>query len=926
MVERYRRAANSGYSNRQADVADEASFTSLLMGLFQPHRSTANGKEMGMCVGSSDPLVPLHCARGAEQTSECHITVRGISCASCTLGIESRIAALPGVHSVSVNFATSGCRVEYSLQLVSVERIVREIEAMGYGVTFVETDSTATCQGRGLHRDETQLVIRGMSYASCAVHVESQLRLVKGVVHCSVNFSTGICTLQFECSEGVLDRVMNKIGLMGYTANVLSNADETIRLSAAKEALERKQEIGEHQREFVGATVLAVPLTLTMMLMNTGFTRIVGGMLGVGLIQMIFSTFIVYFYGAGFYCRAWKNLQRCAFTMDSLVAIGTGCSYLYSIVALAIMLGTKTPMTVYFDTVGMLLVFMLLGRYLEARAKRYTSEALIQIMSLVPPMAVAITPEGDVTLPSSSVAKGMRVRVLPGSRIPVDGRVIEGSSEVDEQMVTGESLPRVVRPGDEVVGGTTNIMSILVVEATKVGDETVVSQILRVVQEAQGSKPTVQRVADSIVAHLVPLVVAFSLVVLIVWLVLGIFNLYPPEWRKNNQSAIVFAFDFFISTLVAVCPCALGLATPTAILVGTGVGARMGVLVKSGSTLEVVYRARCIAFDKTGTITSGKLRVVHQQYWGQGSDLVAQAVAAVEQKSSHPIAKAVAEALHPSSKEMAYQVVTSTAYAGLGVDAVVGHLESGEQHRIVVGSMALMKQCGVDVGDSVVNAVQGQINLGRSVVICAIGGTVKLLLALFDKPKDEARAVVRYLRKRGVRVILLTGDNRGAASSVAREVGIPEADVFADLLPAVKSSIVMDLQEAGEEVLFVGEGINDSPALTQANVGVALGTGTEIAIESADVVLMQDSLVNLLNLRALSATTVRRVYGNFVWSFCYNIVVLPLASGMLFPLFQVRLHPIVAGLTMILSSLSVLLSSLSIRCFKPYTQELLSES
>ncbi|RNF05664.1 putative copper-transporting ATPase-like protein [Trypanosoma conorhini] len=870
-----------------------------------------------------DAIVALGYDVIADAPVESRFIIEGMTCASCAARIESHVRSLHGVEKASVNFSAMTALIVHNPQLVSARDLRDEIVGMGYQVKLRRTPgSTRRPPAGSLSPVEGKLTIVGLSSAESAARVQACVRRLSGVRDCLVDFSTGVCKVALE-REGLLLSVGETIASMGYAVSVsqLEGAPDAVFVDDMREALERTGEIAEQKERFVGAAVLATPLALIMLLMAT--TNVMAGsrrMIFLDFVQLAISTPIVFHYGSVFFVHAWQSLRHGVFTMDTLVAIGSGCSYAYSLGACIMMLLTQHHLATYFDAAGMLIAFMLLGRFLEARAKRSTSDALIELMNLVPPVSIVVTAQGDVTVPSSLVEKGMRLRVLAGDRIPVDGTVVEGISDVDEQMVTGEAVPKAVRPGSAVIGGTTNMTAMLLVDANKIGEETMLSQILRCVQEAQNSKPEIQRIADRLATYFVPFVISFSVSVFFVWLFLGVFKLYPPAWRGGGETVVMFAFEFFIASVVAACPCALGLATPTAIMVCTGVGAKTGLLVKSGKTLEAVHHSRCIVFDKTGTITNGRLEVVFKRCWGGDADAVVKLVGFVEQLSNHPVAKAVAGGIlaAPGPAE-AYDVVYSKTHSGLGAEAVVRRKNpAGAEVRVHVGNLALMREAKIEVPLEVEWTVRQQNSLARTTIVGAVDGVARLVVALADQPKREAAGVLHFLQQEGAQVLLVTGDNKSVAAHVANAVGIPPENVYAERLPTAKADIVRQMQSEGHCVIFVGDGINDSPALAQADVGIALGAGTQIAIEAADVVLVSNSLVDILNLRALSITTVRRIYGNFFWAFGYNFCILPFASGMLYPLIHVRLPPILASAAMVCSSLAVLLSSLSIRCFKPY--------
>ncbi|PWU96246.1 putative copper-transporting ATPase-like protein [Trypanosoma cruzi] len=852
---------------------------------------------------------------------ESRFLIEGMTCLNRALRVESHLRSLRGVEKAAVNFATMTATVVHNPKGVTATDVMNEIGRMGYSATLQGSTGCAIRPPTGTAGCiRRKLVVSGMSCASCAAQIGSQVRRLDGVNECVVNFSTGICLVTLD-REDALQRVEEAITSMGYTVSVspLRNPTSAAFLNETKAALERTREIEEQKRRFLGAAVLATPLALIMFLMATTNVFDDGRtMVFIDFVQAGLSTPIVFYYGSVFFVHAWQGLRHGMLTMDTLVAIGAGCSYLYSLGACIVMVVAKYQIATYFDAAGTLLAFMLLGRFLEARARRSTSDALINLMNLVPPVSIVVTAQGDITMPSSLLEKGMRVRVLAGDRFPVDGIVVEGMSDVDEQMVTGEAITKAVKVDSAVIGGTTNITAMLVVEATKIGEETMLSQILRLVQDAQNTKPEIQRIADQIAAYFVPFVVMFSVGVFFTWLLLGAFGMYPPEWRGQNETILMFAFDFFISSVVAACPCALGLATPTAIMVGTGVGAKNGILVKSGKSLEVVRQSRCIVFDKTGTITFGKLEVVFKKCWGDNVEEVMKVVGFVELLSNHPVAKAVADGILLASPASTYDVVFSKVKGGLGTEAVVRCRSQNNELRVHVGNLAMMREGNIHVPPEIEQAVRQQNNMGRTTVVGAVNGVARLLVALADEPKEEAAGVVRFLHRQGFRVLMVTGDNEGVAAHVASAVGIQNENLYAEALPTTKASIVRQLQSEGDCVIFVGDGINDSPALAQADVGIALGAGTQIAIEAADAVLINNSLVDILNLRALSIATVKRVYGNFFWAFGYNLCILPLASGMLYPFFHFKLPPILAAAAMVFSSISVLLSSLSIRWFAPY--------
>eukprot|EP00796_Vickermania_ingenoplastis_P011903 gene11904-8186_t len=853
------------------------------------------------------------------------LVIEGMSCVSCANRVETALQAMPVVESCTVVFAsntailrtlggTAGTNGRTVVEILNEAKAV--VEDLGYKVTAIQVGG---CHSRESTLPAQLVVIEGMSCTSCASRVETAVSKLDGVAHCAVDFTSStasVTTSAGTATAEVMERVQQLIEELGYRVTSVTAAQmDTSALEAKKNALERTEELRRLRFSCICSAILSVPVLIIMFYMMTGHHASFAVELSLDLVQLVCVTPVVLYFGRIFFIGAWRSLTHLTFTMDTLVAIGTGLTYLYSVAAVVAEIGWRAGLSTYFDTAGLLTTFMLLGRFLEANAKRQTGGALLELMNLVPPTATL----------------GAHLRVLAGDRVPVDGSIVEGLTEIDEQMVTGESVPRPASPGDKVVGGTLNVGGAIVIRAEKVGEDTMLANILRIVQDAQSSKPAVQRIADRMAMYFVPTVLVIALATL---------------WYRGSQPWTLFAFEFFIATVVAACPCALGLATPTAIMVGAGVGARNGVLVKSAAVLEAVHKATCVVFDKTGTLTTGKLTVVEVLWLEKiGTTSIALSSSAstrllfrrmVKQLSNHPAAIAVSAALeaeaaaserrdpkeaHRLGKAETLEVRT---HHGEGLQARVrfkpprpggsgggaAPSRKSETHEVLLGNERLLRRFGVPNAPMTAAFIKAQRSLGRTLVFGVVDGS-----------QHVARGVVAALQDLGLRTMVVTGDHRTAAEYVAASVGIPSNCVHADVLPVDKASIVRQAQADGYRVVFVGDGINDGPALVQADVGVALGAGTEVAIEAADAVLIRDSLVDLLNLRDLSTLTVRRVYGNFVWAIGYNLVILPLACGALFPYLHYTLPPLLAGLAMICSSLCVLLSSLSIRCFRPRVVE-----
>ncbi len=597
--------------------------------------------------------------------------VNGMSCASCATGIEHFLRGTPGVANALVNFSTKQVRIEFRDDVVTPSQLRQAIADHGYTLD-------ATTEHRGAREGHRlRIVISGMSCTSCAAKIEQALRALDGVTDAAVNFATSQAVVVLDGCHA--SSVLDAIKALGYTARAADNDDveDGGGAEATRDALAQTREIAEQRRGFFVSLIFTVPVVVLMIVDLAAKGIPSRGTWAIWILEAVFATPVVVIYGAPFFRRAATSARHLTFTMDTLIATGVGSMYIFSLVALALQAAATVQMNMYFDTAAMLLTFMLLGKFLEACAKRSTGDALIRLMDLAPKTATLITSAGDVVVPSAALQKGDRVRVLAGDCVPVDGVIVSGESDVDERMVTGESVPRTAHAGDAVVGGTTNLTAVLVVEATKVGEETMLSQILRIVSDAQNSKPAIQKIADSIASVFVPCVIGYSLVTLVVWLVLGIEDKYPAEWR-DGQNSVAFAFSYFAATVVAACPCALGLATPTAVMVGTGLGAANGILIKSGETLELARKVDCVVFDKTGTITKGKLKVVAAHILHPRASAHTPAIVeAVEAQSTHPVAAAIASHLADM------RATWGTVADGFSISSVTTHSGSGVAAEVV---------------------------------------------------------------------------------------------------------------------------------------------------------------------------------------------------------------------------------------------------
>jgi Cu+-exporting ATPase len=732
---------------------------------------------------------------------------------------------------------------------------------------------------------ELTLPVTGMTCAACVARVERAVAAVPGVTAVSVNIATKSARVTYDPTRATPAAVVLAVRDAGYGAEVEPSTAET---REAREA----QELGRLRRELIGAAILSVLVFVGGMPDLFPFVRSVpAGARNVA--AFVLTTPIMFWAGLRFFRGFWSALRHRMADMNTLVAIGTGAAYALSTVA------TFAPHAlphgageghVYFDTSAMIITLVLLGRYLEQRATKKASQAVRRLADLAPKLALVVRRGTEVEVSVSEVVPGDTVLVRPGERIPVDGIVLTGSSAVDESMITGESVPVDKAPGDEVVGGSVNATGAFGFRATRTGRETVLARIIRMVEEAQGSKAPIQRLADRVAAVFVPVVFGIAVVTLAAWLLFG------PDPK------LAAALLSFVSVLVIACPCAMGLATPTAIMVGTGRGAEMGIFIKGGEVLETAHRLTTVVLDKTGTLTLGRMAVtdVAPTEGTTEADLLSIAAAA-ERGSEHPIAAAViAESVR---RRLALERADAfEALPGKGVRATVAGA------AVLVGTAAFLRESGVAVPDGADAAL---LAAGRTPLLVARAGRFLGAMGIADTLRPEARAAVADLRSMGLSVVMLTGDRERIAQAVAREAGVDR--VIAEVLPAGKVAAVEKLQQAGEVVAMVGDGVNDAPALARADVGIAIGTGTDAAAETSDITLMRADLTGVPKAIRLSRATIRTIRQNLFWAFFYNVVGIPIAAGVLFPAFGILLKPAFAALAMAFSSVSVVTNSLRLR-------------
>ncbi len=811
------------------------------------------------------------------------LPIEGMSCASCVGRVEAALRKVEGVRKVAVNLATERAEIEV-LAGTSRQSLIEAIERTGFDVP----SSTI------------ELAVEGMSCASCVGRVEAALRKVEGVREVSVNLATERATVQGTAETQALEAALEAAG---YDVRPIdSTADSGMEDATLKKDVERE----ELRRDFLLAVVLALPVFVLEMGAHMipavhGLIESTIGMHNSWLIQFVLTTLVLVLPGRRFYQKGLPALLRGGPDMNSLVAVGTLAAYGYSVVAtFAPALLPAGTVNVYYEAAAVIVALILLGRFLEARAKGRTSAAIQRLVGLQAKTARVRRNGSMQEIPVADVVAGDLVEVRPGERIPVDGELVEGESYVDESMISGEPVPVAKTEGAQVVGGTVNQTGAFTFRATAVGSQTVLAQIIRMVEQAQGSKLPIQAMVDKVTMWFVPAVMAAALLTFLVWLVWG------------PTPALTYALVNAVAVLIIACPCAMGLATPTSIMVGTGRGAEMGILFRKGEALQRLRDAKVVAVDKTGTLTEGR-PVLTDLEVAEGFEraTVLAHIAAVEARSEHPIARAIVEAAE--SQGLTLPAIDGfDSITGYGVRALTGDT------KIEIGADRYMRKLGLDVAPFAQVAERlGQE--GKSPLYAAIGGKLAAIVAVSDPLKETTPVAIAALHELGLKVAMITGDNERTAKAIARKVGIDE--VIAEVLPDGKVDAVQRLRAEHGAVAFVGDGINDAPALAEADVGLAIGTGTDIAIEAADVVLMSGSLQGVPNAIALSRATIGNIRQNLFWAFVYNTALIPVAAGVLYPASGILLSPIFAAGAMALSSVFVLGNALRLRRFQPNNVE-----
>jgi len=751
-----------------------------------------------------------------------------------------------------------------------------------------------------MNKDNATLKLRGMSCASCANSIEDAIRSVPGVSECSVNFGAEQATITYDPKRTDLEAIQDAVDAAGYSAQPIQEQDLLSGDNDAERQVRQAESRDLTRKVFVGGIISAILVIGSLPAMTGLHIPFIPMWLHNFWLQAVLTAPVQFWCGKSFYVNSWKALKRHAATMDTLIALGTSAAYLYSLFV-TIFPGFLTSQgltpSVYYETAAVVITLILLGKLFENRAKGQTSEAIRKLMGLQARTARIVRNNREMEVPIAEVQLADVILVRPGENIPVDGEVIEGSSTVDEAMVTGESVPVKKQPGDEVIGATINKTGSFKFRATRVGKDTFLAQIVKLVQQAQGSKAPIQRLADRVTGWFVPAVIAVAIATFVIW--------------YNIMGNVTLALITTVGVLIIACPCALGLATPTSIMVGTGKGAENGILIKGADSLELAHKLQTIVLDKTGTLTQGKPTVtdfVTVNGTANSNELkLLQLAASVELHSEHPLAEAVVQYAQSQDVELA-QAQNFEAIAGSGVQSYVS------DRLVQIGTQRWLSELGIDT-----QALRSHWDkleyLGKTVIWIAVDGKVQGVMGISDALKPSSRNAVRTLQKLGLEVVMLTGDNRRTAEVIAREVGIKR--VLAEVRPDQKAATVQQLQGEGKVVAMVGDGINDAPALAQADVGIAIGTGTDVAIAASDITLISGDLQGIVTAIQLSRATIRNIRQNLFFAFIYNVAGIPIAAGILFPFFGWLLSPIIAGAAMAFSSVSVVTNALRLRNFQP---------
>ena len=814
----------------------------------------------------------------------------GVSCQVCVNKIEKKLNKTAGVTNAVVNFSNEKLSVEYDEKVISQEDIIKIVEKLGYSISPIKNNK------------EVELDIQGISCQSCVNRIEKKVGSLPGVDSICVNLATNKGSVQYDPDKIKLSEILEAISKLGFKGNKIED------VSADKVELEHDKFLKQEFLRFKVSIFFSVLIFYISMgsMIGLPIPNIISpdtNPLNFALIQLVLSIPVI-IVNRKFYSSGMKNLIAKSPNMDSLIAIGTGSAILYSLYSTyKIATGhIHYAHTLYYESGVVILALIMLGKYLETVSKGKTSEAIKKLMNLKSKQATLIRGDKFVLVDIEEVEIGELLLVRPGESIPVDGEIIEGQSSIDESMLTGESIPVEKTAGDKVFGASINKNGTLKIKATAVGKNTVLSQIISLVEKAQTTKAPIAKIADKVSGYFVPVVMSIATIAGLTWYYLGVKNIVPL-----NQAPSIFALTIFVSVMVIACPCSLGLATPTAIIVGTGRGAELGILIKSGEALEKAHKINTIVFDKTGTLTVGKPQVTDIDILSKYSyNEILRFAASLEQYSEHPLGEAIVNHAKEKDIQLSKKIDNFKSITGQGI---YGELEG---KIIIIGNNKLMKS--YDISSDYEETIKNFAKNGKTPMYMSIDGEIAAIIAIADTLKPETIEVIKELKEKKYNLAMITGDNHLTAQAIGEKIGMDI--IFSEVTPEQKYSKVKELQEQGYNVAMVGDGINDSPALVQANIGIAIAGGTDIAIESADIVLMKKDLKDVITTLELSNAVIKNIKENLFWAFIYNTVGIPLAAGIFYPWTGHLLNPMIAGFAMAMSSVSVVSNALRLKKFK----------
>lgn len=813
--------------------------------------------------------------------------VTGMTCASCQARVEKVLNKMPGVDNAVVNLATEKATVTYDKNIVVAKELEDKVKKIGFGLKEIREENDGFLK--------IKFKIKGMTCASCQARLEKVISKMEGIKDVVVNLATEEMSLKYDSREVSIKDIEEKVKGIGFSAEEIDKNDKE------KEKNTVKEKVKSTKIRMIWSFIFAIPLICISM----------GPMIGIevpsiispdvnpfnyAFIQLILATAVI-IVGREFFIHGFKNLFNLSPNMDTLVALGSTAAWIYGIYSLVKIGEGEVHFAhhLYFEAAGMIVAFISLGKYLEAITKGKTSDAMGKLMNLAPKTATVILDGKEKVINIDDVRVSDIILVKPGEKLPVDGVIIEGNTTVDESMLTGESMPVSKTIGDSVVGASINKHGMFKYKATKVGKDTVLSQIINLVEDAQGTKAPIAKLADVISGYFVPVVITIAVLSALAWYFIG---------HKDLE----FSLNILISVLVIACPCALGLATPTAIMVSTGKGAENGVLIKSGASLEEAHKISTVVFDKTGTITEGKPKVTDIIPNGFTEDEILRLVGASEKGSEHPLGEAIVKEATEIRNLTLPKIEKFDSTPGEGITTII------EGKSVIAGNKKIMERYGISIKD-LEEAAHNLAREGKTPMYAAVDNKLAGIIAVSDPVKKNSKKAIKALHNMGIEVVMLTGDNEKTAKAIAKTVGIDR--VVSDVLPEGKANVIKEIQNEDKKVAMVGDGINDAPALATAEIGIAIGSGTDVAIESADIVLMRSDILDVVSAIQLSRATIRNIKENLGWAFGYNVLGIPVAMGILYIFKGPLLNPMIGAFAMSLSSVSVLLNALRLKRFKP---------